>query len=172
MEKPNEELKEKNLKATVKHGGGSVMVWGCMSASGVGQLCIIDGVMDHTKYLSILKQNLVPSVEKLGIKDTFQFYQDNDPKHKAHAVRMWLLYNCPHVLETPAQSPDINVIEHLWAHLENQLKKYNISNKKDLEKAIKDEWATIDPSVCRNLVESMPRRLEAVIKANGLPTKY
>ena len=111
--KPNEELKEKNLKATVKHGGGSVLVWACMSSSGVGELCIIDGIMDQTKYLSILKQNLVPSLEKLGIKDIFQFYQDNDPKHKAHAVRMWLLYNWPRVLETPPQTPDINVIEHL-----------------------------------------------------------
>ena len=96
--KPNEELKEKNLKTTVKHGAGSVLVWGCMSASGVGELCIIDGIMDQKKYLSILKQNLRPSVEKLGIQDTFQFYQDNDPKHKAHTVRMWLLYNCPNVL--------------------------------------------------------------------------
>lgn len=85
---------------------------------------------------------------------------------------MWLLYKCPHVLETPAQSPDINVIEHLWAHLENQLKKYTISNKNDLIKAIKDEWTKIDSSVCRNLVESMPRRLEAVIKGKGFPTKY
>ena len=114
----------------------------------------------------------MPSVEKLGIKDTIQFYQDNDPKHKAHAVRMWLLYNCPHVLETPPQSPDINVIEHLWEHLENQLKNYTISNKNDLIKVLKDEWAKIYPSVCRNLVESMPRRLVAVIKSKGLPYKY
>lgn len=100
------------------------------------------------------------------------FYQDNDPKHKALDVRLWLMYNCPKVLETPPQSPDINVIEHLWAHLENKLKNHKISNKKDLEAALKDEWAKIDPSVCRNLVESMPKRLNAVIKSKGFPTKY
>lgn len=170
--KPNEELKECNLRATVKHGGGSVMVWGCMSAAGPGQLCIIDGIMDQTKYLTILKENLLQSAAKLGISDGFHFYQDNDPKHKAHNVRLWLLYNCPHVLETPPQSPDINVIEHLWAHLENQLKKYTITNRKALESILKDEWSKIDPSICKNLVESMPRRLDAVRSNKGLPTKY
>ncbi len=29
---------------TVKHGGGSVLMWGCMSAAGVGELHFIDGV--------------------------------------------------------------------------------------------------------------------------------
>lgn len=53
--KPNESLNIKNVKPTVKHGGGSVMVWGCMSASGVGNLAFIDGIMDRYVYLSILK---------------------------------------------------------------------------------------------------------------------
>lgn len=148
------------------------MVWGCMSAAGTGQLCVIDGIMDQTKYLTILKENLMQSAEKLGVRDNFHFYQDNDPKHKAHNVRLWLLYNCPHVLETPPQSPDLNVIEHLWAYLENQLKKYTITNKKTLESALKVEWAKIDASTCKKLVESMPRRLQGVKNNKGLPTKY
>lgn len=77
--KPNEELKEKNLRATVKHGGGSVMVWGCMSASGPGNLCFVDGIMDHKQYLSILKRNLIQSAEKLGIKEQFCFTKTMTP---------------------------------------------------------------------------------------------
>ena len=45
-------------------------------------------------------------------------------------------------------------------------------NKEQLEKAIIKEWDQIGDEVTRNLVESMPRRLEAVIKANGGHTKY
>lgn len=170
--KANEELRECNLRATVKHGGGSVMVWGCMSASGVGNLHIINGIMDQNKYLDILRQNLIPSVQKLGLDGRYKFYQDNDPKHKALNVRLWLLYNCPHVLETPPQSPDLNVIEHLWAHLEEKLKNHNIRNKSDLEKALFEEWNKIDPAYCQKLVSSMPKRLEAVRKNKGLPTNY
>lgn len=39
----NEELNIKNLRPTVKHGGGSIMVWGSMSAAGVANLQFIDG---------------------------------------------------------------------------------------------------------------------------------
>lgn len=67
--KPNEEMK--NLRATVKHGGGSVMVWGCMSESGVGNLHFIDGIMDQYVYLDLQKKNLKPSEKKLGISRTF-----------------------------------------------------------------------------------------------------
>ncbi|KAH8245626.1 hypothetical protein KR032_001767, partial [Drosophila birchii] len=71
------------LKPTVKHGGGSVMVWDCMAASRVGYLVFIEGNMDKHMYLKILKDNLEDSAMKLGLEDNFRFYQDNDPKHKS-----------------------------------------------------------------------------------------
>ena len=49
---------------TIKHGGGGVMVLGCMAASGVGNLTFIDGIMDHKMYIELLKNNLLPSAEK------------------------------------------------------------------------------------------------------------
>ena len=56
--KPNTAYNEKNLITTVKHGGGGVMVWGCMAASGIGELVFIEGNMDKFQYLNILKENL------------------------------------------------------------------------------------------------------------------
>ncbi len=48
-----EEYKEKCMVPTVKHGGGSVLMWGCMSAAGVGELHFIDGIMNSQMYNTI-----------------------------------------------------------------------------------------------------------------------
>ena len=81
--KKGEALQEKHIQSTVKHGGAGVMVWGCMSAAGVGELVFIDEVMDKNIYLNILKDNLHKSAQKLGIESDYFFQQDNDPKHMA-----------------------------------------------------------------------------------------
>uniref|UniRef100_A0A674PB52 Tc1-like transposase DDE domain-containing protein n=1 Tax=Takifugu rubripes TaxID=31033 RepID=A0A674PB52_TAKRU len=64
---------------TVKHGGGSIMVWACFSSAGTGKMVKIDGKMDGAKYRTILEENLLE----------FIFQQDNDPKHKAKSTMEW-----------------------------------------------------------------------------------
>lgn len=79
-----EEKKRRTRKITtyiVKHGGGSVLVWGWMSAVGVGSLKSIHGLVNHKVYIDILKCTLTSSIEKMGIKNNFIFMQNNDPKH-------------------------------------------------------------------------------------------
>lgn len=169
---PNTELQNKHLKPTVKHGGGSVMVWACMAASGVGNLVFIEGTMDKHMYLQVLKDNLLQSAEKLGLEGKFRFYQDNDPKHTSGIVKTWLIWNSPHVVDPPAQSPDINVIENLWAILDLEIRKRQISNKNDLKKALLEEWAKIPIETTKKLVSSMETRLKDVIKQKGGHTKY
>ncbi|GFW52867.1 transposable element Tc1 transposase [Trichonephila clavipes] len=87
--KPNTALNPKNLRPTVRHGGGSVMVWGCMASNGAGNLVFIDGIMDHKLYIDILNNNLKESAKKLGLDGNFIFQQDNDPEHTARNVKMW-----------------------------------------------------------------------------------
>ncbi|GFX47866.1 transposable element Tcb1 transposase [Trichonephila clavipes] len=79
--KPNTELEKQHLIPTVKHGGGGVLVWGCMAANGFGKLCFIDGIMTARTYIDILRHNLQSSAQKLGLGTSFVFQQDNDPKH-------------------------------------------------------------------------------------------
>lgn len=122
-------MKTQNLRPTVKFGGGCQMVWGCISASGVGNLVFIDEKMNKWGYLNILKNNVKQSAEKMGILNTFKFYADNDPKHTSYVAKSWLLYNCPKVIQTPPQSPDINVIEHVWHELDKKVRLRCVSNK-------------------------------------------
>lgn len=170
--KPNTELEVKNLKATVKHGGGNIMVWGCMGAAGVGELVEIETTMDKKLYLSILQNNLSKSAVKLGVKETFKFYQDNDPKHSSFLVQEWLLYNCPHIIKTPAQSPDLNVIENVWDELDRRVRKMPITSRTELRQRLNEEWSKLGAEYTAKLVASMPTRLQAVIDQRGYATKY
>ncbi|GFY27627.1 transposable element Tcb1 transposase [Trichonephila clavipes] len=171
--KPNTSHHPKHTIPTVKHGGGSVMVWGCMAASGVGKLVFIDGIMHKMAYLNIQQNNLKESADKLGLGSNFIFQQDNDPKHTAFVVEEWLLYHCRNQLNTLPQSLDLNVIDHLWSHLQRAVQKHiKITSKEQLKSVLQEEWLNIAPETTRHLVESMPRRLEAVISAKGYATKY
>ncbi|GBP03423.1 Transposable element Tcb1 transposase [Eumeta japonica] len=170
--KPNTALDPQNIIPTVKHGGGSVMVWGAMASSGVGRLVFVEGNMDRYQYKNILEHNLKASVDSLCLGNQWIFQQDNDPKHTAHVVRDWLLYYAPRQLNSPPQSPDLNPIEHIWDVLDKKVRKYDISSRETLKTALIRAWSEITPDITENLVNSMPRRLQAVIDAQGGPTKY
>ncbi len=76
---PGDEYKDKCVLSTVKHDGGSVMIWGCMSAASTGELQFIEGTMNGNMYCDILKQSIIPSIRRLGRRAVFQ--HDNDPKN-------------------------------------------------------------------------------------------
>lgn len=170
--KRNTALDPKNVNLTVKHGGGHVMVWGCFAASGVGSLHFVDKTMTAADYVAILKANLRQSAEKLGLLRSYHFYQDNDPKHSAYITREWLLYNCRKTLDVPPQSPDLNPIENLWFKLEQEIRKRPVSSASEMKQRLLEEWQNLPPTYLHSLVASMPRRLAAVIKAQGGHTKY
>ena len=151
------------------------MVWGCMGWEGVGRLAVVEGKMNADQYVSILEDNLLPSLEESGffVEDVI-FQQDNDSKHTSKKATKWFEDNDINVLDWAPQSPDINPIEHLWQHIKRRLGEYSIMPKGvwEIWERVAEVWNEIPPEVCQNLIESMPRRLEAVIKAKGGHTKY
>ncbi len=165
-----EEYKEKCMVPTVNHGGGSVLMWGYMSAAGVGELHFIDGIMNSQMYCSILKEKMLTSLRALGHRALFQ--HDNDPKHTSKATVGFLKKNRVKVIQWPSMSPDLNPIEHLWGILKRQVEHHSPSSIQSLKEVNLEEWKKIDLAKCRQLVHSMPRRLGAVIKNHGGHTKY
>jgi transposase len=172
---PGEELSKRTVHPVVKHGGGSTMVWGSMTMKGVGRMCVIEGIMDAEKYVKILDKHLLATARShLMHRSGFIFQQDNDPKHTSAKAKNWIQDHQIELLKWPPQSADLNPIEHLWEHLKRRLNSYepHPTSVYELEKRIKVEWNNIDPEVCRNLILSMPDRIEAVIRAKGGNTKY
>lgn len=168
---PNEAFKEENVVPTVKHGGGSVMLWGCMSAGGTGRLHFIEGIMDRFMYKGILSSQMLPSAKTL-IGGKYIFQHDNDPKHTSKVVKEFLAQKKVKVLDWPAMSPDLNPIEQIWQLLKVKVKARNPSGIPALKTIIQEEWDAIAAPVCEKYVKSMSRRLQAVINAKGAHTKY
>ena len=159
----------------MKFGGSSLMMWGCMTWEGTGQACNIDGKMDANLYVEILQDNLMETLQQINkTPREVIFQQDNDPKHTSKKAWTWLEDNGFTVTKWPAQSPDLNPIEHLCNHMKWKLGKYKEAPKgiQELWEHVQVEWDGLEAEVCQNLIESMPRRVEAVYKAKGGYTKY
>ncbi len=104
------------------------------------------------------------------------FQQDNAPCHKAQIISDWFLEhdNKFTLLKWPPQSPDLNPIEHLWGVVEWEIRMMDVqtTNVQPLLDAIMSIWTKISDKYFQHLVESIPRRMKAVLKAKGGPTRY
>ncbi len=159
------------MKSSVKFPQ-SVIIWGAMSSAGVGPLCLLKTNVTAPVYQEILEHFMLPSADQHFKDADFIFQQDLAPAHTAKSTKSWLNDHGVGVLDWPANSPDLNPIENLWGIVKSKMRDTRPNNADELKAAIKETWASIPPQQCHKLITSMPRRIEAVIKAKGAPTKY
>jgi transposase len=164
-----------HFQPTLKHGSGSIFLWGCMTAKGVGFMAKIDGGLDAHMYTQILAGEMLQTLEWYGMeRDEITFQHDNDPKHTAIRTKIWLLESGLRVLDWPAQSPDLNPIEHLWAELKKRVRNRERppTTLEELWNAIEEEWEGIPPDFCLKLIDTMPARISDVLKTKGGNTTW
>lgn len=129
---------------------------------------------------SVFKTKLKPTIEacnlipELSSSDQIIFQQDNDPKHTCRLAKCWFEANNIVLMRWPAQSAVFNPIEHIWCHL-----KVRLGECGDLPKGlhemwdkVRTEWFKVAHETCKNLISSMARRCQAVIRARWGWTKY
>ncbi len=167
----SEEFRRECVVGTVKHGGGSVMVWGCICGDEKGMMLRVETTMDRFKYMDILEDGMIPSAWSMRGLD-YVFMHDNAPCHRANIVQDWFSQHDVTVSSWPAQSPDLNPIENLWDHMKREQKKTPSTSKDSLWKNLQDIWNNIPSSTIDNLISSMPLRIEEVIRAQEYHTKY
>ncbi len=150
----------------------SVMIWAAMSSAGVGPM--FSEVHSQRSHLpgNFLEHFMLPSADKLYGDADFIFQQDLAPAHTAKGTKSWFNDHGVTVLDWPANSPDLNPIENLWGIVKRKMRDTRPINADELKVTVKETWASIPPQQCHKLITSMPRRIEAVIKAKGAPTKY
>ncbi len=157
------------LKSSVKFPQ-SVMIWGAMTSAGVGPLCFLKTNVTAPVYQEILEHFMLPSADQL--------FKDADlifilaPAHTVKNTKSWLNDHGVGVLDWPANSPDLNPRENILGIVKRKMRNKRPKNSDELKATVKETWASIPPQQCHKLITSMPRRIEAVIKAKGSPTKY
>lgn len=154
-------------------GGGSVMVWGGITLNGRTALHVLpNGTLTARRYIDeILQPIVVPFAQHHG--PDFIFQQDNARPHTARIVQNFFEEQNLTVLEWPANSPDMNPIEHLWDILKRQLRQQGPPNTlEELAERIQQAWNDIPQDQIGRLIQSMPRRCAELMQARGGHTHY
>jgi hypothetical protein len=158
-------------------GRRAVPVFGLMHAGAIDFLVHIEGRFDAEKYIDILNDTALHYFEENFPDGHFYYYQDNSPIHRAQTVTHWFEQNIPRnqMFGTPAKSPDIPPIENLWARAKVKVEQKMVSlmMRKSFGSTISDAWIEMRQNIdyAKNLVNSIPNRLQAIIAANGGHTK-
>jgi hypothetical protein len=173
------------------------MVWGCFAGNQLGPLLTFEqGGIGSDEYQDVLYDGLLGLLDDLDETEErtdsdweemvttlirrprpYLFMHDNAPCHKTADVAELLADNGIPVMKWPANSPDLNPIENLWRdmktrfYLEFQKLKLVPSASKNsyarYEEILQHVWSTTDPNFVWGLVSSMPRRVQAVLAAQG-----
>jgi len=183
-----EKYAPKNIRGREKGGGLFQMIWGCFAGSKLGPIVFIDGRVNTDVYIAVLQENLLPFIDAIIADGTTNviFQQDNATPHVSKSTRLWLENMMQShgfiLMEWPPNSPDMNPIEHLWAHLKLELhRRYPDTKhlhgspdaiKRVLRERLMDIWWDIGAEVLNQLINSMPHRVQALLKAKGWYTEY
>ena len=165
-----EQLRDDTIQATVKHGGGSAMFWGCFGGLHVGDLFQVKGIMKKEEYHSILVRHAIPSGKRL-FGSAWVFQQDNDPKHTSKLCQNYLKQKAESgeivQMEWPPQSPDLSPIELLWEEVDRQVQRKKPSSVESLVRIVHQVWGELSEDVMEKLLKRMPLLCQAVIDADG-----
>ena len=161
------------IRQTVKHPT-KVMVWGVISAKGPGKLHIVEGNMNACQYQKVLESRAVPQLRAWFPNGNGIFMHDGAPCHRAKIITAFLRSKNIMTLDWPGNSPDLNPIENVWGIIKRRISSQTTTTKQELISSIIQHWhrnATLSNTLSK-LIDSMPKRMQAVIDAKGGHTKF
>jgi transposase-like protein len=158
-----------------------IMVAGGITANGVTDLYVcpkgetINGQVYEEKilpiYLSAINNRALIRNKR---KATFQ--QDSAPGHKIRSVIDKIESTFPNSWTEgvwSGNSPDFNVIEHVWSVLQDSVFETPIPRtREELIQRVRQKWFSLTREYLSSLVHSFPKRIEQAINNEGGHTDY
>lgn len=93
-----------------------VMIWGCITRSGLSTFCVLDGAITGTVYTRVLEEHLLGLLDELPVAevDEYTFQQDNARVHTGLEAQAFFVLSNVQPTEWPPYSPDLSPIENVW----------------------------------------------------------
>jgi hypothetical protein len=169
----------------------SVLVWGGITALGLTKLHIIPNKtsVNSTYYINeILEKEVKPAFQRTVVDSDLTatklfhknseglFQQDGARAHTSRASIEWLNTNINGYIspeDWPPNSPDLSPIENVWSimattvYADPEPHTLNI-----LKRRLRKAWKSIPLQTLKNLIGSMPDRLETVLNNKGDTINY
>jgi transposase len=161
------------FKQKKQGGGGKIMIWGCVTYFGVGDMCWVEGYMNAEYYESVLRNYVIASREWYKMDPTtFVFQHDNASIHTTDNVNDYLSKAGINVMVWPPNSPDINPTERIWARIKQRLFLYPTppANLQELFDRVENIWTSLSKFI-QKLYEELPAKMEALVRTKGLHSK-
>lgn len=153
---------------TVKHGGQSIMVWGAINANGDRILTRFLKNADSLEYQRVLSEGLLPFYDHEKI-----FQHDGAPCHRSKSTELFLgTRGISYITDWPPQSPDMNIIENMWAELKRNVRQHLPKTINELWTSCINEWMKIPNDYITTLYCSIPKRLLCLRRNQGRNTPY
>ena len=141
-----------------------VMVFGGISWKYNTPLISLKGNINAEGYIEncIERSNLIAGMNAAYGVNQWKLMQDGAPIHTCKETMGYLRDKCSILESWPANSPDLNPIENLWAIMKDRVEQVEPS----------DVWNNLEVSTIHNLINSVPERLNAVVLNGGAQTGY
>lgn len=154
----------------VERWGLTLDAWAGISSTGKTKLVTYEGTLDAKSYQDVVEEALLPAAMEWfeDEKDGWELQQDKATCHTAKSTQSFLEAKGIAVLEGwPTKGDDINVMENLWAILDEKLEQKKFTSRQGMKKAVTAIWNDIDEDLLNKLIASVPNRLRKIVKAQG-----
>ena len=150
-----------------------MLVWGGISKQGATPLVVFSGIMNSTFYQNEILLNGLKLFGDEVFPAGYRMYQDNDPKHTSKSTQAFMLEKNINWWRSPAESPDLNPIENLWAEMKHYVSSIaKPQTKAELEDAILAFWETVTPQKCQRYINHIHKVIPKVIECAGCATGF